>query len=231
MKTNFHFQPVNSVNRLWVKRLQSTIQKRFVKAGGDKDFIDNDKWLNERIIAKIFIPEDMQNVNVRYFSTIAYISRFFECTSVWGIRLVGNTEPIKTFSIWGHETDVKNAMRSLQYYIDTFNALQVQLQKDYRYRKKRSRHLAKPTNKIDSRVRAKEFVNDKVLITNHILYYAVDRQYSVLHHNKVARVEHILSINTKLDYKKYHYKRAYKLKDAYCKPGAFVNNRVIHEPD
>jgi len=226
METTFVFRHKKSVDRAWARELGGILLERFMKAGSDYEFVDSVRWMDETIISRPFIPENLQSVHIKFAPMIFYVCRFFECYAIWE-KHIQSPNPITVISINGYKSDVNKAYNIIRYVIDNLNFLQLNLQMSHRKTKKYLRNKGLKGVTQDARAKAYDYITARVNILNEILKHSTTREYSVSHEYKMNNVGNAILKRKTLNFNKRRFRTPNELRDAFCSFRERIPNKII----
>ena len=227
----FKLKPTKKPHRAWARKTPGYLYDHFKEAFNDTDFIERDN-LTDDIVTIHFIPTNYKNVPIEYNGIIHRTSTYFETICIWDLWLEPHfTQPVITFSVTGHESNVLLTLKVLEYVINGYNTFRYDLQEEYRRTKINQRRRAqnnghKLIGNGDARIKAKHNWHGYIYNLDYALSKIIPK-YSLYRQTKQIEISRYILRTKKLDFKDYAIKRAYELKDAYCKRSAIILNRII----
>lgn len=228
VRYRIYVQKADKADKNYPRRLYKSVRKMHSKITGES-LLTSRPHEPEGIHSKTFTPNNLQNVNRDYYFLIAYLSRYFDCYSIWEERLIkGTIEPIRTFTIYGYKQDMLLAYHYITKIINNLNSMRFNMQREYRRKKLNLRKRGKTSNNGHSSLKASNFFYTTLDKLNTILKEILENQAKDPNKTlKLQLIEKKILEEKKLDFKAYKVKRNPVLKDAFCREGKYFNKRVI----
>lgn len=164
-------------------------------------------YTDEKILCEVFIPDNLKNIDIRYYRFLLYASKYFDCIIVWKNHLLEGGTPIRTFEIWGCYNDIKLCHHYIGNIINSFNHVKEKKQEQYRYEKNlaRNQNTIKFYKTADARTKAIKFISkhiDRIAGVFQTLYMKRYSQIEI-NHKKFLYLFNIMNKKIKFDYRNY----------------------------
>lgn len=225
IRYRIYVQTANKSNHMYANHLCKNIDNLENNIIKDPRFHVSSR--DSQIKSKLFIPDNLSDVNQKFYYLIGYFADFFDCIAVWKKSMVkGSIKPINTFYIVGYEEDLLLAYHYISKIINGMESMKVNLCNEYRRLKINARRRGASHGGLNAKVKStRHFYRTLEKVTERLRVLIRDR--GLIHTNKKKIIADHLKYNFKLDYRKYPYKYEPELHNAKAREGKFHNHRII----
>lgn len=226
IRYRIYVQKANESQRRYVSRLTQSLKNLGKNINKDKAYKERD-YTSEEITYKTYYPENLKNINSKYYYIISHICTFFDCLAIWEKKVIkGSQNTINTFTVIGYNTDMLLAFHYTTKIIHNLECMRFNLRREYRRvkinRRRRGENTLEKCNAMQKSSRFFYKSLDKLGgVTKELL------AKKVINQDKRKTVFKKLLVVKSLDIKKYHFKGEPKIIYATSRNGKFQNKRLI----